>query len=107
MADQSLTTGLRTQRGEWFRSVAPPVVVVCALAGLASGLYIFLGTQPFVYRIPPSVEGTGTEEGLKGGRAWREGKGGGEGGRTKYIGGERLYGVCQPDKKGIKIHFFL
>ncbi|KAM3571215.1 hypothetical protein VYU27_006732 [Nannochloropsis oceanica] len=59
MADRSLTTGMRTQRGEWFRSVAPPVVVVCALAGLASGLYIFLGTNPFVYRVPPSVEGTG------------------------------------------------
>lgn len=71
MADRSLTTGMRTQRGEWFRSVAPPVVVVCALAGLASGLYIFLGTNPFVYRVPPSVEGTGMDGGLEGGREER------------------------------------
>ena len=64
MADQSLTTGQRTQRGGWFRSVVAPVIAVCAVGGVAAGLYMFLDTQPFVYRIPPSVGGTGMEGGV-------------------------------------------
>lgn len=66
MADQSLTTGQRSQRGGLFRNVVAPVVAVCALGGVAAGLYMFLGTQPFVYRIPPSVGGTGMEGGVRG-----------------------------------------
>jgi len=75
MADQSLTTGRHTQQGGWFRNVFWPVTAVCALGGVAFGLYMFLGTQPFVYRIPPSVGGTGMEGGVGGG-----GGGGGGGG---------------------------